>query len=65
MKKEYKKPELLFDSFELSECIAKGCSIKTNYTTETCGNIPGIGTLWSSGSIATDFFHGNKPVHHK
>lgn len=50
MKKEYKKPELLFDSFELSECIAKGCSIKTNHTTETCGNVPGIGTLWSSDS---------------
>ena len=25
MKKEYKKPELLFDSFELSDNIAYGC----------------------------------------
>lgn len=25
MKKEYKKPELLFDSFELSTSIATGC----------------------------------------
>lgn len=25
MKKEYKKPELLFDSFELSVSIAAGC----------------------------------------
>ncbi len=26
MKKEYKKPELLFDSFELSTNIATGCN---------------------------------------
>ena len=28
MKKEYKKPELLFDSFELSTSIASGCADK-------------------------------------
>ena len=28
MKKEYKKPELLFDSFELSTSIATGCADK-------------------------------------
>ena len=38
MKKEYKKPELLFDSFELSMSIATGCvGTPVGPTEGTCG----------------------------
>ena len=48
MKKEYKKPELLFDSFELSMNIAAGCEKKTHTLTDgTCGVIvDGIGMVF-------------------
>ena len=38
MKKEYKKPELLFDSFELSVSIAGGCGNPTQTPSQNqCG----------------------------
>lgn len=38
MKKEYKKPELLFDSFELSTSIAAGCANKVDtFARGSCG----------------------------
>lgn len=38
MKKEYKKPELLFNSFELSMSIAGGCGSPTQTPSESqCG----------------------------
>lgn len=42
MKKEYKKPELLFDSFELSASIAGTCGNPINHTIEVCKPIPGV-----------------------
>ena len=36
MKKEYKKPELLFDSFELSSSIAKTCENPVGFAMGAC-----------------------------
>ena len=48
MKKTYTKPELYFESFELSANIATGCGIITKTATQgICGyDQPGIGTLF-------------------
>ena len=56
MKKEYKKPELLFDSFELSVNIAAGCSSnhRVGLSENACGLVvPGIGTAFVSEPICT------------
>ena len=38
MKKEYKKPEIMFEDFTLSTNIAGSCDVKTNTPrAETCG----------------------------
>lgn len=42
MKKPYVKPEVYFESFELSACIATGCDTKINHAMGTCNKIPGI-----------------------
>lgn len=50
MKKEYKKPELLFDSFELSVSIATGCvGTPVGPTENTCGIGFGPYTLFLDG----------------
>lgn len=51
MKKEYKKPELLFDSFELSVSIATGCvGTPVGPTENTCGiDFGGAGVLFLNG----------------
>lgn len=36
MKKEYKKPELLFESFELSSSIAGTCGYTIDHDESTC-----------------------------
>ena len=36
MKKEYKKPELLFESFELSSSIAGTCGYAIDHDESTC-----------------------------
>ena len=36
MKKEYKKPKLYFDSFELSSSIAAGCKLISNHSGTSC-----------------------------
>lgn len=36
MKKTYVKPEVYFESFELSANIAAGCVFKTNHDQNTC-----------------------------
>lgn len=36
MKKEYKKPELLFDSFELNASIAKTCEQAVGFGQDKC-----------------------------
>lgn len=45
MKKNYEKPEIMFDSFELSQSIAGGCElIQTNQAEKSCPiNIPDFG----------------------
>ena len=46
MKKEYKKPELLFESFELSVNIAAGCSenFRVGLSENTCSiEVVGVG----------------------
>lgn len=50
MKKEYKKPELLFDNFELSVSIAGDCGSKTQTPSRNqCGIDIGSEILFSSG----------------
>lgn len=41
MKKTYVKPELSFESFELSASIASGCGAKTYHSDVTCSPFPG------------------------
>ncbi len=51
MKKEYKKPELLFESFELSMSIAAGCSsnYRVGLSENACGvDVVGVGTAFVS-----------------
>lgn len=36
MKKSYTKPKLFFDSFELSQSIASGCSVIANFQYGAC-----------------------------
>lgn len=36
MKKAYEKPQIVFDSFELSQSIAAGCEFKSNYAHGEC-----------------------------
>lgn len=53
MKKEYKKPELLFDSFELSMSIATGCvGTPVGPTQGTCGIGFGENTIFLDGISA-------------
>ena len=44
MKKQYKKPLVLFDNFSLSTNIAAGCGVSTNFGVDACGYqfAPGI-----------------------
>lgn len=37
MKKQYKKPLVLFDNFSLSTNIAAGCEYSTNFAMDQCG----------------------------
>ena len=37
MKKTYNKPQILFDSFELSQAIAGSCEIISNHVRAMCG----------------------------
>lgn len=50
MKKEYSKPDILFDSFSLSNSIAGNCEVKTNLpSNDTCGvNLPGVGPVFTT-----------------
>ncbi len=47
MKKDYEKPELVFDSFELSQDIAAGCEFISNHVKGMCGVDTGVGILFS------------------
>lgn len=52
MKKEYKKPELLFDSFELSESIASGCEHTTDHAMNQCAYNAGGRNIFVDGVAA-------------
>lgn len=54
MKKEYKKPELLFDSFELSESIASGCEHITGHSMNQCAyNVAGKSVFVEAVAVCT------------
>lgn len=54
MKKQYVKPELYFENFELSTTVATGCSIIVNHAATQCTiDIPGIGTIFINDSCMT------------
>ena len=36
MKKEYSKPQIVFDSFQLSQSIAGNCDFISNFAAEVC-----------------------------
>ena len=42
MKKTYTKPELYFESFELSANVASSCAVPTNHAQFECQPIPGV-----------------------
>lgn len=54
MKKEYKKPELFFDSFELSESIAAVCEFKTGHAQNVCAYYAGGRAIFVDGVIACE-----------
>lgn len=55
MKKEYKKPELFFDSFELSSSIAKTCDNAVGFAMGACQREDGGFTdLTSCGYVPQD-----------
>ena len=51
MKKQYVKPELYFEDFELSTTVATGCSIIVDHAVTDCTiDIPGIGKIFITDS---------------
>lgn len=56
MKKTYVKPEVYFESFELSTSIATGCEYKSNHTKDTCGwYVEGVGNVFLSNLTTCDY----------
>lgn len=53
MKKTYVKPQIVFDSFELSQSIAAGCRFLSNHEYGACALDPGDGvpTIFADSSI--------------
>lgn len=49
MKREYRKPEIVFESFALSTNIAAACAIDTNqHSQNVCGiYLPGVGNVFT------------------
>lgn len=48
MKKTYQKPQIVFESFELSQNIAGGCNAVSN---NTDGDVCSVNVPWVGGSI--------------
>lgn len=54
MKKQYKKPDILFDSFELSQSIAAACAYISNQERTICPvDIGGSMSLFSELGVCT------------
>ncbi len=55
MKKDYSKPEVLFESFELSQSIAAGCEYISNHVYGACPVMdPAIGaTVFALTGVCT------------
>ena len=49
MKKQYVKPELYFENFELSANIATGCEAPTNHTKDQCAYSAGGESVFVEG----------------
>lgn len=62
MKKEYKKPELLFDSFELSTSIAVGCGIITKLPSEGSCGYNDNGQIIFTSSLTGCEYEGNDKI---
>lgn len=50
MKKEYKKPEIFMESFEVSEFIATACQNNVNATQDTCTVQVGTEVVFTSSN---------------
>lgn len=48
MKKEYTKPQIAFESFEISCAIANTCNVQAQYDANTCPIDLGFGTIFSA-----------------
>lgn len=66
MKKEYSKPQILFEGFTMSTNIAGDCEKKTNTPSlDVCGlEAPGLGTVFMTGmngcswQVTTEVYNG-------
>lgn len=47
MKKQYEKPRIVFEGFELSQSIAAGCSLISNFLPYACSIDIGIGNVYT------------------
>ena len=54
MKKSYVKPQVYFESFQLSANIAAGCTpdFKVNYNVESCAWSDGVETIFVSSECS-------------
>ena len=52
MKKTYEKPQIIFESFELSQSIAAGCAYQANAARGICGFDTGVGILFTAEVLA-------------
>lgn len=66
MKKQYVKPELYFENFELSTTVATGCSIIVNQADTNCTiDIPGIGKIFiTDPCMTTEVADNDKICYH-
>lgn len=54
MKKTYSKPQIVFDSFELSQSIAVGCEYISHHTEDTCAYESALGNVFLEGVAACE-----------
>ncbi len=61
MKKQYEKPQIIFDSFELSQSIAAGCEFIANHEWAKCAVDDGLQMLFTMDTAACESVPGPGP----
>ena len=65
MKKEYKKPQIIFESFELSQSIANGCQYISNQAYGICPvDVDGFGALFNNAACEWPGVMGENVCYH-